>query len=118
MSKQMVYNNDIDSQKNISNNIHNFYNLKKNILKTTENNAIIFTNRSDKFIFPERNVVYLDGDNIYNYKNTENFKDIKIPMYYFDNKKEISKENNNIKLESIFETEEYFLYKINFTNEA
>lgn len=116
ISYSMVYENGIDSEKNINKNINNFYNLKNLIIEKTENNSIILTNRSDKFIFPERNVVYLNDFDIYNYGDLQKFQNIKIPLYYFDNKKEILKTNPNIELESIFSSNEYFLYKVKFKN--
>ncbi|MDD4290315.1 MAG: glycosyltransferase family 39 protein [Patescibacteria group bacterium] len=118
ISHSMVYDSNIDGEKMISKNISKFYNLKKLIIEKTEDNAIIFTNRSDKFIFPERNVVFLYDYDIYNYENLEKFRDIKIPLYYFDNKKELKNTKQNIELESIFISGEYFLYKINFTDET
>lgn len=117
ISFSIVYNSKIEGEKMISKNIKEFYNLKKLIISKTEDNAIIFTNRSDKFIFPERNVVFLYDYDIYNYENLEKFRNVKIPMYYFDNKKDLNTPKQNIKLESIFTNDEYFLYKINFIDE-
>ncbi len=117
ISYTIVYDDKIDGQKNLSKNINDFYVLKKLIIEQTPKNSIILTNRSDKFIFPERNVVYLNGSNVYTYEHIQKFKDLKIPLYYFDNKKEISESNKNVSLETIFNNYEYFLYKINFVDE-
>jgi hypothetical protein len=66
----------------ISNDLKNYQNRTNLIIAFTEPNSIIITSRSDKYIFPYRNVLYLKSE-IYNYKNFKSFLDENTPLYYF-----------------------------------
>lgn len=112
-SYNIVYSKGVDSLENISKNIQEFKNLRNIIIQKTPENAIIFTNRSDKFIFPHRNVVYLNDENIIDYKHINEFKNIGLPLYYFDNLKNKIGSNNNIELNEIFNIGSYYLYSVN-----
>lgn len=88
--------------------INNYQNLNIQIQKNTDENSIIITDKSDKFIFPYRNVLYIGDKNINSY-DISKFKNKNIPIYYFKNGGMIP----NTNFEKIFESQNYYLYKTN-----
>lgn len=93
---------------NMSITIKKYQFLNDKIQKNTETNSIIITDKSDKFIFSYRNVLYIGGKNINSY-DISKFKNKNIPIYYFKNGGMIP----NTNFEKIFESQNYYLYKIN-----
>lgn len=66
----------------ISNDLKIYQNRTKLIIANTEPNSVITTSRADKYIFPYRNVLYLEYEPYY-YNNFNSILDENIPLYYF-----------------------------------
>ncbi len=92
----------------MSKTIASYQALNIKIQENTETNSIIITDKSDKFIFPYRNVLYIGNKNINSY-DISKFKDKNNSLYYFKTGGMIP----NTNFEKIFELDNYYLYKIN-----
>ncbi len=92
----------------VSKTITSYQALNIKIQENTKTNSIIITDKSDKFIFPYRNVLYIGNKNINSYDMSK-FKDKNSSLYYFKSGGMIP----NTNFEKIFEFDNYYLYKIN-----
>ena len=66
----------------ISQDLKNYQYRTRLIINNTEINSIIMTSRADKYIFPYRNVLYLEKE-VYDYNNFDSLRNANIPLYYF-----------------------------------
>jgi hypothetical protein len=70
-----------DNLRLIKKNIQDYHTIYNNVVAGVEDNAVIWSERSDKIFFPQKKVIF--GHDNQEFVGIKNLLDKKIPVYYF-----------------------------------